>query len=321
MSSPQNLNAVDVMKFVMSINVIGIHSYIFGSEQFPLLLNYVVMTAVSFFITTSGYLCFRNKESLRQVPWEKLGKKYLKLYFIWVAIYLPLIVYGLQSNTVGGVIKNMQVFVYNLLVTGVNPYSYHLWYLLSVGVVCFIMFGSTKLHISLFNIWILGMFLILIAYFAMRNQNTFGHMFRTIFETGNNGLMYGLGAFVTGMMLTRINVYKRVAATCLFLIGLALFKYDLPFSALCGGTSIFLLCSTINLKEHVIYCHLRALSSWVYFIHMYFVFIIMSCIIRGWLPNNRYEGWLIATVCSVMASVVIYILSQDKIKSLIHLIR
>lgn len=320
MNSPQNLNIVDVMKFMMSISVIGIHSYIFGPEQFPLLLNYVVMTAVSFFITTSGYLYYRNKENLNQVSWDKLGWKYFKLYFIWVAIYLPLILYGLKSNGCGAT-ENIGVFVYNLLVTGGNPYSYHLWYLLAVGVACFIMYILAKSRISLFNIWILGLVLILVAYFAMRNQGVFGNMFRTIFETGNNGLTYGLGAFATGMMLTRINTHKFVIATCLFLIGLALFKYDQPFSALCGGTFIFLLCSTINLKEHAIYCHLRALSSWVYFIHMYFVFIIMSCIIRGWLPNNRYEGWLIATACSVMASVVIYILSQDKIKSLTHLIR
>lgn len=320
MNSPQNLNIVDVMKFMMSISVIGIHSYIFGPEQFPLLLNYVVMTAVSFFITTSGYLYYRNKENLNQVSWGKLGWKYFKLYFIWVAIYLPLILYGLKSNGCGAT-ENIGVFDYNLLVTGGNPYSYHLWYLLAVGVTCFIMYILAKSRISLFNIWILGLVLILVAYFAMRNQGVFGNMFRTIFETGNNGLTYGLGAFATGMMLTRINTHKFVIATCLFLIGLALFKYDQPFSALCGGTSIFLLCSTINLKEHAIYCHLRALSSWVYFIHMYFVFIIMSCIIRGWLPNNRYEGWLIATACSVMASVVIYILSQDKIKSLTHLIR
>lgn len=320
MNSPQNLNIVDVMKFMMSISVIGIHSYIFGPEQFPLLLNYVVMTAVSFFITTSGYLYYRNKENLNQVSWDKLGWKYFKLYFIWVAIYLPLILYGLKSNGCGAT-ENIGVFVYNLLVTGGNPYSYHLWYLLAVGVACFIMYILAKSRISLFNIWILGLVLILVAYFAMRNQGVFGNMFRTIFETGNNGLTYGLGAFATGMMLTRINTHKFVIATCLFLIGLALFKYDQPFSALCGGTSIFLLCSTINLKEHAIYCHLRALSSWVYFIHMYFVFIIMNCIIRGWLPNNRYEGWLIATACSVMASVVIYILSQDKIKSFTHLIR
>lgn len=316
----QNLNFVDVIKFVMSISVIGIHSYIFGAEQFPLLLNYVVMTAVSFFITTSGYLCFRNKESLSQVPWGKLSWKYLKLYLIWVAIYLPLIVYGLKNNG-EGMIENIGIFVYNLLVTGANPYSYHLWYLLAVGIACFIMFGSIKLRIPLINIWILGMFLILVAYFAMRNQSTFGHMFRTVFETGNNGLTYGLGAFVTGMMLTRINVHKRVVATCLFFMGLALFKYDLPFNVLCGGASIFLWCSTIHLKDHIIYYYLRTLSSWIYFIHMYFVFIIMSCIIYGWLPNNRYEGWIIVTVCSVMVSVVICKLSQDKVKSLTRLIR
>lgn len=320
MSSPQNLNIVDVMKFVMSISVIGIHSYIFGPEQFPLLLNYVVMTAVSFFITTSGYLYYRNKENLNQVSWGKLGWKYFKLYFIWVVIYLPLILYGLKSNGCSAT-ENLGTFVYNLLMTGGNPYSYHLWYLLAVGAACFIVYILAKLHISLFKIWILGLVLILVAYFAMRNQGAFGNIFRTIFETGNNGLTYGLGAFATGMMLTRISTHKRVIATCLFLIGLTLFKYDLPFSALCGGASIFLLCSTINLKEHAIYCHLRALSSWVYFIHMYFIFIIMSCIIRGWLPNNRYEGWVIATVCSVMASVVIYILSQEKIKSLTRLIR
>lgn len=317
--SAQNLNTVDVMKFVMSINVIGIHSYIFGAEQFPLFLNYVAMTAVSFFITASGYLCFRNKESLSQVQWGKLGWKYFRLYLIWVVIYLPLIVYGLMNNG-EGVIENIGIFVYNLLVTGTNPYSYHLWYLLAVGVACFIIFGITKSHISLINIWIFGMLLILVAYFAMHNQTTFGCMFRTIFGTGNNGLTYGLGAFATGMMLTRINFHKRVVATCFFFIGLTLFKYNLPFSVLCGGASIFLWCSTIHLKDHTIYYYLRTLSTWIYFIHMYFVFIIMSCIIYGWLPNNRYAGWIIATVCSVIVSVVICKFSQDKLKCLTRLI-
>lgn len=315
----KNLNMVDVMKFVMAFCVIGIHSYIFGPQDMPSFFNYIVMTAVSFFITASGYLCFQNKGTVSEVSWLALAYKFLRLYVIWVVLYLPLIAFD-HIQTGGSLSDILASFLRKFFITGSNPWAYHLWYLLAVAVACALIGLLSKMRLQLTAIWAIGIVLMIAGYWAVKDNGVIGQVVQPILETANNGFTYGLGAFATGMMLTKLNRHKVVTALVMLAIGYVLFNNSLPLSGLLGGASIFLICESINLKDAAIYRHLRALSSWIYFLHMYVMFIIMYAILHGWVPHDRWMGWLLASTITLICSVFAYLLST-KYKDLNKLVK
>ncbi len=133
----KNLNAVDVVKLIMAFCVIGIHSYIFDQKDFPITIDYIVNLAVPFFIITTGWL-YARKYGLEIDQFGKLSVQYFRLYFVWVLIYLPLILFEYYHD--GGLtVDNATKFLRKLLLTGSNPFSYHLWYLLAIATTCLLM--------------------------------------------------------------------------------------------------------------------------------------------------------------------------------------
>ena len=304
-----DLNMVDVMKFVMAFCVIGIHSYIFGPQELPSFLNYIAMTAVPFFMIASGYLSFRGKTSVSDVEWKTLTLKFLKLYLMWTLIYLPLIAFDYIQT--GECITNVLIaFMHQLCITGSNPWAYHLWYLLAVTIACALTGILAKLHLPLSVIWMIGVALMVIGYYAVKDDGAIGHVVQPILGTANNGLTFGFGAFATGMMITYIKRFELCVAIITIISGFILYCYSLPLSGLLGGVSIFIISKTVNLKDNPIYRRLRTLSSWIYFLHMYVIFIIMFAILHGWMPHNRWLGWLLAAIVTFSMSIFVHFLSR-----------
>lgn len=304
----KNLNMVDAMKFVMAFCVIGIHSYIFGPQELPSFLNYIVMTAVSFFITASGYLCFRGKISVSETMCKTLALKFLRLYLMWTLIYLPLIMFDYIKT--GESIMNILIsFMHKLCITGSNPWAYHLWYLLAVAIACGLIGILAKIRLPLFAIWMIGVALMVLGYYAVKDDGAIGHIVQPILGNANNGFTYGFGAFASGMIITSIKRFKLSIALIAISLGYVLYCNSLPLSVLLGGVGIFIICRDIHFRDAPIYKHLRALSTWIYFLHMYVMFVIMFAVLHGWIPRSRWLGWLLAAIVTLVISEIIYRLS------------
>lgn len=319
MKNFKSLNCVDVTKLIMSFCVIGIHSYIFEPKKLPFFIDYFVNLAVPFFIITSGWLYSRNY-GLVTNECGKFAYKYFKLYIIWVLVYFPIIIFAyIQFDD--SIFPLTITFVRKLLLTGSNPFSYHLWYLLAVAVACLIIYLLGKIKVSVFLIWIIGICLLGIGYWMENTTVAAGLFYKQIFETSNNGLTFGLGAFTTGMLLYRIERYKLAIATLLLLLSIFLYTIDGPFFSLLGGASFFLFSVNINLPDGTVYKRIRSWSTWIYFIHMYPVFILMTAIIHDWIQLSRFEGWLIVSIVSLIFAYLLNKLSVTRCTMLNKLIK
>jgi hypothetical protein len=314
-----NLNCVDVTKLLMSFCVIGIHSYIFDRSNLSFFTEYIVSLAVPFFIVSSGYLYSKNY-GLTKIYAIKIAFRYLKLYLLWVLVYLPLIIFDYIQNESNFFTISI-TFVRKLLLTGSNPFSYHLWYLLAVAVACLLIYLLGKAKVSMSIIWILGICLMLIGYWLENTTVTAGLIYKEIFESSNNGFTFGLAAFTTGMLLFVKKKYSMPIAIMLMVVSLFLYNIRGPFYSFFGGTSLFLFSVTIDLPESSLYKKMRSWSTWIYFIHMYFVFFIMTAIIHDWIKLNRFEGWLLVSMVSLIFAYFINKLSTARITILNNMIK
>lgn len=164
-----NLSGVDVTKLLMSFSVIGIHSYIFDQKNLPYFLDFIVSLAVPFFIISSGYLYSRNY-GLRTNQLSKTSLKYLRLYVLWVLVYLPLVIFELIQYD-GSIYLRSITFVRKLLFTGSNPFSYHLWYLLAVAVACQLIYLLGKVQVPVYIIWIIGICFMGTGYWVLAGKH------------------------------------------------------------------------------------------------------------------------------------------------------
>ncbi len=140
------------------------------------------------------------------------------------------------------------------------------------------------------------------GFYLMRLNNYISFYYRSLFEGVANGLTLGLGLYTTGMMLYKIRKQKFLVASLFLMISILLNANDLPYWQLLGASSIFLFCENLIITDNNAFKTIRAWSTWIYYIHMYPVFIIMAAIIHGWLHITRYEGWLIAAFISFVVA-------------------
>ena len=90
MKSGRNYNALDAMKFVASLFVVGIHVHPFGdfSGKADYLFIVLARFAVPFFFVTSGFLLFKRLKS-EENP-NRYVKSYvmriLKMYLFWFIV-------------------------------------------------------------------------------------------------------------------------------------------------------------------------------------------------------------------------------------------
>ena len=88
---------VDVTKFVMAVMVIGIHANSIVREGYPILLSFLMGTAVPFFFITSGFLLAEHTELNRnaskyvtQQYFFSYVNKIFIFYLCWTILYLPI---------------------------------------------------------------------------------------------------------------------------------------------------------------------------------------------------------------------------------------
>lgn len=222
-------------------------------------MDFIVNLVVPFFIITSGWLYSRNY-GLETNELGKISFRYIKLYVLWILIYLPLIIFDYIHYDISIFVLSI-TFVRKLLLTGSNPYSYHLWYLLAVSVACLLVYLLGRVKASVHLIWIIGLCFMLFGYWMENTTTSAGIFYKKIFETSNNGFTFGLGAFTTGMLLYHIKRYWIALATMFLLISIYLYSIHGPFYSLLGGASIVLFSTNINLPVGALYKKMRSWST------------------------------------------------------------
>lgn len=287
---------LDVMKFVMAIVVVAIHTRPEMSFSSPLVIRLfesVYSIAVPFFFMASGFLLFRKISLPLDEAGEQRIKSYLKrmcrLYLVWTIIYLPLTIYGFYIDGLSP-IKAVTVFIRNTLLVGENFMSWPLWYLLALIVAVSIIYMLLKLKVSKTWIVIIG---VLMAFVGVGFDYCHNHellnpltdlYFKAFLKT-RNGFFVGFMYVALGMLcanLNKISVYLWMLLSIFGIVGV-FFYYPLSnafvtFTLFVAAISLEGKC--INTKISV---SIRMMSTIIYFIHMYLmaIFILLLGIPKG----------------------------------------
>lgn len=275
----------DILKYIMAFAVIAIHAgAITHFEEMPFGVEWFIRLAVPYFFVASGVFLGRkldnlstDKEKCRQLQSRviQMFERWIK----WVAIYLPLALWAYYEQ--GMPAPKAVVHYFAMLVSqGWSFYGWALWFIYSVALslllISFIYKSGRyeKLVACVLIVFFLG-------------QEISG-WWRTVHYVPGKLLGYALDAYhsfagglpiligiALGRRLGRITLSQKIlGGMALICVSVVLNIIALPFWELTGSVALLLLCTLQSQTAPMAYASfLRKESMWIYFIHMYFVFI------------------------------------------------
>lgn len=194
-------SSIDVIKFIMAILVIGIHTEPFGFN-FWLDKGFGICTrlCVTYFFTTSAYLFWIKNRSSKLFLFRNIV-----LYLIWSIIYLPFDLSNLREMTFLQIIKR---FLW-------DGNEHALWYLCGT-IIGFIITSILLKFLKPKYILIIAMFMLVLGTLKSTYSNAVYQL--TGFSFHNylgyrNGLYYGFPYIALGMFIAKSNnrgVFKSI---------------------------------------------------------------------------------------------------------------
>ena len=112
----KNYNSIDLMKFIMALCVVTIHTYIVDSMKSSILQDFLysfIRSAVPFFFITSAYFVMQRNEKDGIL---KYWKRIFRLYLSWSVINF--ISVSLLSHSL--CIENVQTYIYQFFFNSFN---------------------------------------------------------------------------------------------------------------------------------------------------------------------------------------------------------
>ena len=324
--------SIDILKLIMAICVVAIHVQPFYARQdvcwYKFYKSLIYLAVPCFFLITGYFLGQKLNENKNDSIIILQLKKYVKLYVILTAVYLPLTVYGYMCNNFS-IRFSVLVFLKNFFFLGENYNSWILWYLLSTIYAFIFLWLARRFNGLLKNaiIIIVCIFAISVTKFSMNEMHladgisSFYGVICKVFHTGR--LATGLFYINLGMCISKVAVKHKTKITCLisFIIGLLIeanalqsgYAYEIA-RAICS-VSLFVIVLGINIEEsekmRQIGIIVRKLSSYIYYSHLW-IWSILSILLYG---ENTYgmSMFFLTIVVSVSISLT-YIIIQNKRK-------
>lgn len=264
-------NAIDLIKILMAILVISIHTITPNGTFDYLLTQSAARIAVPFFFIAAGYYFPSNPKGSDIC---KTIFRITSLYFAWCLFYLPFEIsdIALKANSFGGII-------------GESAYTFikgwrHLWFMpaLIIGMVLYYFLRNNK-YINLIALALYALGFLLqssmphgeYSILFYRNFLTFafpliamGSAIKTIRIEGTSGLAYLSGLImITAILL--LEGYVRMQ--------LNIYNNDLLILSPLVAACIFMLALRSN--AHVPF-GVRGIASSMYFIHYFFYLVLKS---------------------------------------------
>ena len=318
----KNLYGIDIVKFIMAIFVVGVHTaplHSFSAELSYCFTDGLFRLAVPFFFISSSWLFFRKVDigNIDDKKFFQYMKRLLIMYFIWTAVYLFQIV---KPVTITAICHYVRVDWKYLFYFG----SYNqLWYLLSSVIGMAIIYVLLKIRISPKIVYgialffgMLGIICFSYRYLLFGNLSDEKEALAKFFFTIRQPLLFGFPMLATGMMLTKVNIrLKRKTAVilCMCFVGLALLErgvvkffdwvyvsdfslFDIPMA-----TMLLYVSANLNLKEKKIYILLRKSSILIYLIHPLFIILFEKLFLDG----NSLAKYVFVVTLSVGVSMIL----------------
>ena len=317
----ENLKALDIIKLIMSIFVVSIHTEpLLGVEKNVIYDIWWVLAEIAvpvFFISTGYFITreYRTTKKSYSFILKKYCIKYLKIYLVWSIIYLPLaVVYYIENKYT--LIDAIKGYLWELVFSGQHYNSWILWYILSslyTFVVLWILFFINNKW-SKGNIKIVLLFFSLIFMFAY----IFMHIIRGLSDIHSFYRLFIGGVYIPiGMIVydgLQMKELKRwICYPCLILstivsillrklggVALAIFIVFTWISAI--SFFILVISSKVQIMKSTV--GLRKVSGYVYYIHLW-IWTIYYMTIYG---KKQYgiDSFIVVVVVSLSVSTLWY---------------
>ncbi|MDE6497706.1 MAG: acyltransferase [Muribaculaceae bacterium] len=252
-------NGINLLKYVMAYAVVTIHLCGIEKWTLPWYVEWLIRQAVPFYFMASGFLMGRNTHELSIYETQKYylnrGENLIKIYGVWLLIYLPLAIYKYWGNVT--YVQALWDYGVSIVINGESPLAWPLWFVYSLGIYCICTSYSInnvrKMHI---------MALILFLLYLMQPP------YSRVLSAG----IYAL----CGLMLSRVREVDKYFWSIFILVPLSIvmYKIDIPFSEIIGGMAFMLLGMRAQLPQTKIWGILRIESAWIYFTHMYVIVFV-----------------------------------------------
>ncbi len=313
----KNYNSIDIMKFIMAIFVVSIHTEPLTGVKSPVLYTLwdcVVRCAVPFFFIASGFfigkkMCGDKKSDIGIVL--KQVKRIAKMYLVWSAVYMPLAVYDFWRC--GYSLKlAVDTYLRYFLLLGENYNSWMLWYLLStvyalLFTALLLKFKIKPLYIAVFGflLFVAGLVITEIVYYPNDLPHILSVLKTYVVKTFINGRIFtGFFYIPLGIVLAK----KQMPLWLGIVLFTAGFTGNYFFDGVAGNilvsvcaTGVFFAVCNMNLKDRPIYRFLRNASTDIYLVHMYVWTFYYFIVYRQ--KTFGVDSFIVTTAVSLLVSV------------------
>lgn len=333
-----NYTAIDIVKFICAILVIGIHTgpllSINEGANF-LLVQGLGRIAVPFFFTASSFFFFLKiddqlplSDQRNLIVLKRYLSRLLKLYLVWTILYFPLVI--LQWFHGGFHWISVIRYFRDLFFTGSY---YHLWFLPALMFATFLVYWLLQrmrkkdLLLLSFLCYLLGMLVNVYGDFLLTLPiiNVIVQWYLKVFVTTRNGLFFAFIFVVIGYFLAkkkrqipilhlRIGLFITVFLYFIEVYFLQFIGYNhdltcmyLMLIPLIYYLFVFLLCY----QDHHNTKRLRSMSTLIYVGHLYVVEIIARV---PFLHANSLLYFIVVTIGSILLSYLILWVSKKNRK-------
>jgi serine/alanine racemase len=333
----KHYNCIDLIKFICALFVVSIHVSPFASYNSFInygLKNYIARIAVPFFFVASGYFLFR-KTSYERFD-KKIALTYVRrifrIYVIWTIIYFPWVLKNSILVDEIGIRHGFLNWMKHFFLTG--SFS-HLWYLNATIIATLILIFCISKKIRIKTIMCIATVLYVVGlipqtYSILLNPLCnikvvwmfLDGLQRTI-ETTRNGLFFGFLFMGIGMVFAyKPIVMKYRTAVVGFGVSMMLFlieafavnelgwarENDMYICLVPVVFFLFYIVSHIEIKDNLIYTHLRKLGSLIFYLHL-FIYYSMENILSYIGINNSLIYYGIIVLITIIVSECIILLS------------
>ncbi len=328
-SDSKRYNIVDVLKFVMAILVIAIHTDpLIGVEDSVVTLfgKNILNLAVPFFFLESGFFLGKKlQEESDELSKIKIIKqcrnRLFKLYCIWTAVYLPITIihFVLEKD---GFVRSVLLFIDGFFLLGENYNSWMLWYLLSSIYALSLLVYLIKRTVPFKVIMIISVLILLLGYsidafVLMESLPSYLEKVRLLirYSIVNGRLFRGFFFLPCGIFISKVRLNSKKSIwsfTWLVLFVISWYTTGILKSLLVTIYSVLfvLIVNTVQLRNHRIYAFLRRSSTIVYFIHLYVWTLLYMMIYQ-----EKTYGWCIFILTTITSVIIAFafILTSEKI--------
>lgn len=307
---------LDIVKYLAALCVVVIHLTAVQMFERPLWLETVIRTAVPFFFVSAGFLMDSHATSGGgfHAYFCKKTMTFLRLWLIWLAIYIPLdVVMELQQECS---INSFFMWIFTVVSSGQGFWSWPMWYLFSSIIGCALIGLLCRRHVVRGLIWLCLSAAVL--YVLAKNLSSIlppdcGLNETKILFIGDRAERFFSGAIFipAGILLNRVwreeseSWLQSLIAVILIAVGILMACYGITLDILPRSIGLVLLAISLP-QVRFSTMAIRQQSMWIYYIHMY---CIGTLLLLGMNPHSD-RIFIFGLTLSMLAGYILYALSR-----------